>query len=67
MSTSNKGQALADFILECPPGKSVKEEEFEDEPSAPCLDETRSKQEEVPELWWTLHVDGSVDNEGAKE
>ncbi|XP_074374785.1 uncharacterized protein LOC141715206 [Apium graveolens] len=61
--TTIKGQALADFILEF-------DSEVDDK--AIVLAEPSSRgnppvdmKEEFPHLWWILHVDGAVNNNGA--
>ena len=55
-----KGQVFADFFLEFP---------LEHEGDAMALAPTLPSQEDpeltTPSPWWTLNVDGAVNNEGA--
>ncbi|XP_074356707.1 uncharacterized protein LOC141696466 [Apium graveolens] len=58
-----KGQALADFVLEF-------DEEIDDKaivPAEPTSQESHQdeKKQELPHPWWTLHVDGAVNNSGS--
>ena len=61
--TTIKGQASTDFILEFPEdgensGLLIKyDPDLPSQPGAP--------EEGIPELWWILHTDGDVNNEGA--
>nr|XP_017221509.1 PREDICTED: uncharacterized protein LOC108198257 [Daucus carota subsp. sativus] len=61
--TAIKGQALADFILEFSEdgensGLLIKyDPDLPPQPDAP--------KEDIPELWWTVHTDGAVNNDGA--
>ncbi|XP_074327047.1 uncharacterized protein LOC141664986 [Apium graveolens] len=61
--TAIKGQALADFVLEF-------DEEIDDKaivPAKPTPQESHQdeKKQELPHPWWTLHVDGVVNNSGS--
>ena len=60
--TAIKGQALADFILEFPEDGDGSGAMIVYDPS---LRESVLSKEEVLELWWMLHVDGAVNNEGS--
>ncbi|XP_074356266.1 uncharacterized protein LOC141695965 [Apium graveolens] len=61
--TAIKGQALADFVLEF-------DEEVDDKAivlAEPTSQESHQdeKKQEPPHPWWTLHVDGAVNNNGS--
>ncbi|XP_074351547.1 uncharacterized protein LOC141690667 [Apium graveolens] len=61
--TAIKGQALADFVLEF-------DEEIDDKaivPAEPTPQESHpdEKKQELPHPWWTLHVDGALNNSGS--
>ncbi|XP_074355327.1 uncharacterized protein LOC141694568 [Apium graveolens] len=61
--TTIKGQALADFVLEF-------DEEVDDKAivlAEPTPQESHQdkKKQELPHPWWTLHVDGAVNNNGS--
>ncbi|XP_074362906.1 uncharacterized protein LOC141703225 [Apium graveolens] len=61
--TAIKGQALADFVLEF-------DEEIDDKAivlAEPTSQESHQdeKKQELPHPWWTLHVDGAVNNSGS--
>lgn len=59
-----KGQALADFILEFP-SEAVNEGIMVSvESSTSPLRGVHQQQEYTLEPWWTLHVDGALNNEG---
>lgn len=60
--TEVKGQALAYLILEFPP--DVGGDEMAIVLAQPST-QPDSSIFEIPDLWWTLHVDGAVNNEGA--
>ncbi|XP_074356378.1 uncharacterized protein LOC141696089 [Apium graveolens] len=61
--TAIKGQALADFVLEF-------DEEVDDKAivlAEPTPQESHQdeKKQELPHPWWTLHMDGAVNNNGS--
>ena len=61
--TAIKGQALADFILEFPDDGEESGLLIKYDPNLPP--QQACPKENVPELWWILHTDGAVNNEGA--
>ncbi|XP_063948153.1 uncharacterized protein LOC135152236 [Daucus carota subsp. sativus] len=61
--TAIKGQALADFILEFPEDGEESGLLIKYDPDLPP--QQAYPKESIPELWWILHTDGAVNNEGA--
>lgn len=58
-----KGQALTDFILEFPL------EDFDGQKALVVVDqenEEHSNREKILEPWWTLHIGGAVNSDGAE-
>nr|XP_017225259.1 PREDICTED: uncharacterized protein LOC108201488 [Daucus carota subsp. sativus] len=62
--TAIKGQALADFILEFPEDGEESGLLIKYDPGLPP--QQADPKESIPELWWILHTDGAVNNEGAR-
>ncbi|XP_017239882.1 uncharacterized protein LOC108212672 [Daucus carota subsp. sativus] len=61
--TAIKGQALADFILEFPEDGENSSLLIKYDPDLPSQPE--ALKEDIPELWWIVHTDGAVNNDGA--
>ena len=60
--TAIKGQALTDFILEFPEDGENSGLLIKYDPDLPS--QLGAPEEGIPELWWILHTDGAVNNEG---